>query len=164
MKEIPMAQRTRNITRKEQCRFCDDTGFVVVQTRPEEWIQHVTARGRSVKVRRSWEIEEHGPCPFCERGYAEEHGHDGKPDHAKPPWHRTGFWQGRDTADLRPSPRSSPLPLVENHRRMGLLFQRMAAVEAGAAEDAWPDPLALVDGGTESLDSSVRLNHEEGTP
>jgi hypothetical protein len=91
----PPAARTRNVSAKERCRYCLDTGYVVVQTRAERW-------------------EEMGPCPMCERGFAEEFPDYSRCTKAAPvrtPWGDDGFWKGRPPVDLQPVESADPQPV-----------------------------------------------------
>lgn len=74
-------RRVRNLTppkqQRERCFTCHDEGQVVAATRVE------TFNGRSA------EVEEMGPCPYCELGYKIEY-------QPGSPWGDAGFWQGRE--------------------------------------------------------------------
>lgn len=110
MKAIPREARTKNkrstpYMQRKSCDRCDDTGYVVASTRTETWKRQL-APARGAKEPGPWketsaEVEEMGPCPFCEQGYVEEFGDADNQTKAPPvrsPWDAAnGFWQGRDT-------------------------------------------------------------------
>jgi hypothetical protein len=103
--QLVTKQRTRNVSRKgkEQCDWCDETGFVVAGIRQARSVSLVDGE----TIERLVEYEEVAPCPHCERGFAVEFPNaerigQGKPG-IRPPWDmEKGFWQGHSTADIRP--------------------------------------------------------------
>lgn len=126
MKSPTREQRTKNISRKEPCRYCDDTGYVVAQTRIDTWARPV--KGTKEIKTTSAEVEEMGPCPFCERGFFEEFGdpeHQQKAPPVKPPWGEEGFWKGRDVSDLRPREVGRVLSREENAAKARELLDRI---------------------------------------
>lgn len=130
MKPVPREARTRNLSparhRREQCWYCDDTGWVVVQTRPA---QRFALNGRIHEPAEGACYEEMAPCPFCERGYGLEF--PAADANVKPPWGIDGFWQGRDIPEIEPMRRGAPMPPAEQAKRMRELRQLMG----GAAKD-----------------------------
>lgn len=86
-------------TGKVMCRYCADDGLVVVWTRPvEPTVACPRAQG---------EVDEMGPCPFCEAGLRVEFPPADPKSGAQRlgPWGAAGFWGSRQAlkADLRPS-------------------------------------------------------------
>lgn len=108
VKALPNEARRKNGHRRKGprqfCPDCDNTGYVVVALRKAIW-------------------EEHGPCPFCEQGLAEEFDEQA-------PWGDGGFWQGRELPELQSlNPSGNKLlPAIENRRRMRELAERMGAI------------------------------------
>jgi hypothetical protein len=133
VKPLPDGTRTRNVTLsktlRETCQRCDDTGYVVVQTRPAE---PYVLGGNRVEPAEGACYDEMGPCPFCEKGAAEEFPDESKQNKAKPitsPWDAgEGFWQGRAPTDIPSRGSNEPLPLEENKRRLAELQERMGWV------------------------------------
>jgi hypothetical protein len=99
----PPPARTQNVSARERCRYCLDTGYVVVQTRTAVW------------RKTSGEFEEVGPCPMCERGFGEEfpdYSRCTKTPPVRSPWGEGGFWKGRSPVELQPleSEDARPVP------------------------------------------------------
>lgn len=124
MKTLSMKERNRNSRRRtyskrERCRWCADTGFVVVQTRQDPYPRRHLEDGQAVVKTTVATIEEMGPCPYCEQGYYEEFGGD-NPSVIGTPWGKDGFWRGRDQGDLEPMEQSGEQQLSkeENLRRL----------------------------------------------
>src|SRR5262249_1419389 len=110
----PPPARSRNISARERCRYCLDTGYVTVQTRSEPWKRQILVDGRKVWKETVAEIEDVGPCPMCERGFAEEFPDLSRCTKAapiRPPWGEEGFWKGRPPIELQPLESSNPEPV-----------------------------------------------------
>src|SRR5207247_170349 len=97
--------RTKNMSARETCDWCDETGFVIASIRQERSARLVDGE----IIEQVVEHEEMGPCPHCERGFAVEFPNakrfegSGRPAGIEPPWDREeGFWKGRSTGDIRP--------------------------------------------------------------
>lgn len=115
--------RTANLSGKERCRFCADSGWVEVGTgdpHDEEWLRRV--RGMSTEKRLALGLnrtvygEVVAPCPKCEQGGVNEFprdGRDGTPGDKLTPWGKDGYWQGRDHSWLQPLPDSRPMHAAE---------------------------------------------------
>lgn len=117
--------RTRNLTSKDLCRYCRNSGWVVAQTRTERVVEFRNASGRRVSCAAqaatseqvgTYEVEETAPCPLCEQGYANEFPEKDDAGREWFPFGRDGYWQGR-SIDIEPEPDTTPLPLDENRRR-----------------------------------------------
>lgn len=111
MKAIPLEARKRNLGCKPSrdhvaiCEWCGDEGLIVVWLRSFEDAQ----------------IEEFGPCPFCQVGYEREFSSKEWPD---------GFWQGREeiaVEKLYPSG-TMILPPAEQRRMARALAQQMGVI------------------------------------
>lgn len=80
--------RTKNISGRESCAYCRETGFVVAEGPDENGYDCAYA-----------------PCPFCEAGYREEFPevNANEKHRIRTPWHpESGYWQGKPTAHLVP--------------------------------------------------------------
>jgi hypothetical protein len=125
---VPAEARIQNLSDRRFCRWCGNTGYVVVQLRTDKSLDV-----KRKQVTESGPIEEMGPCPFCEQGYTEEFG-DAENQQAarpvKPPWKLSeGFWKGRDVREVQPLYTSTKLlPPAENRRRMRELARRMGVI------------------------------------
>ena len=86
-------------TGKVMCRHCADDGFVVVWTRP--------VKPTMACPRAQGEVDEMGPCPFCEAGLRVEFPPADPKSGAQRlgPWGAAGFWGSRQElkAHLEPS-------------------------------------------------------------
>jgi hypothetical protein len=117
---IPNDRRTPRLQR-EYCRWCGDSGYVVVRTRAD-------ISTRQVRIGTGWqsktvraEHDEYGPCPYCRRGFYEEYGdpeHQQNQPPVEPPWGPEGFWRGRELPELQPlgSLASERVPIPEEAR------------------------------------------------
>lgn len=116
------------------CAFCDNTGWVVVDTGTplgKEWETWATqVKGMPVPERQRKQLtrdiygEALGPCPHCERGKTLEF-----PQEGRGRWGKDGYWRGKSTSFLHPErTNDAPLPLSENKKRMRELGQRFGAI------------------------------------
>lgn len=128
MKTIPEEARVKNTGRfPETCRWCGDSGYVHVGTSHSSAVR---PNGETCRL----DYEEHGPCPYCLRGFYEEfpppRPADKEATRVKPPWGDGGFWAFREQVDLVPA-REGPrefLSSAENARRLRELAARMGAI------------------------------------
>jgi hypothetical protein len=103
----PPPAHTQNISGRERCRYCLDTGYVTVQMRSDPWTRGVAVKGQKDRELKTTvgEYEELGPCPMCERGFGEEfpdYSRCAKTPPVRSPWGEEGFWKGRAPVDLQP--------------------------------------------------------------
>lgn len=133
MRPVPDTARAPNgrhrKSGREYCRWCDDTGYVVVFLRKHKQIRFRAMNGRPVacalqsggenpaEIAGELEFEELGPCPYCEQGAAEEKEVFGE------------FWKGKPTGELKPYRDGAPkyLPREENKRRSHELLSKLQA-------------------------------------
>lgn len=98
----------------QACPYCLDAGFLVVGTRRVEYLRYFDAFGRRCATRDrngrveqgAYDVDEYGPCPFCEVGRRQEFPSEPKTQaeavrRISPAWGAEGFWRGRDTSHLQ---------------------------------------------------------------
>lgn len=97
--------RIRNITGVSRCGHCDN-GLAIVSRRK---VRHVL-------------VDEHGPCPWCEKGARIEF-----PEKIKPHWGADGYWRGAPP-EVHPQPKDDGVTLsfAENQLRWRLMLARYA--------------------------------------
>lgn len=136
MKPLPKEARNKNVTGNHPCRWCEDTGYVVVGSRVEKsaWVMSRKRLNANDAIPHEGTFEEYAPCPYCEAGFREEFpvpkADNKRP--TKPPWGEEGFWRGRDPmeAEIQPARPHGfvPLPIEENTRRMRELTAKMETI------------------------------------
>jgi hypothetical protein len=110
--------------------------------RQEGWSRRVP-KGKGSKETELCEtvaaVEEYAPCPFCERGLAEEFPDLSRATKSEPissPWGEHGYWQGREPVDIRLLNASDNRPLrkEENAQRLLELRERMGYIAKEIAD------------------------------
>jgi hypothetical protein len=132
VKPVPNESRHKNVTGEETCRWCADTGYVVVLLRPAKASLWAQQRG----IQPSGFYEELAPCPYCEAGFREEFPQPGaKNKHpTSSPWRKDGYWARQSAEFDAPEPQAmygrpfEPLPAEENKRRMLELAEQISAI------------------------------------
>lgn len=145
MISVALEARVQNVTGHTRCHDCGDNGWVVVQLRP---CGPAMLHGKRRDPAEGAEIEEMGPCPYCEMGFHNEFPETSERTAIKPPWGPDGFWKGRDFTQLTPhEPKDArPLPMTEQRRLLAELRAAVAEickpVERASAEpkEARPSP------------------------
>lgn len=176
MNTIPLESRYANVTGKDHCHCCKGAGLVVVALREPEPCVLVLRdrRGQKLTVRKPTALmrldrpederdlpafrrdnallylEEMGPCPFCEEGYAVEFptpNQESRHPVKHGPWGADGFWKGQEGLlgldPLEQKGASKPLPPPETRAKLREQCMRMGVIVRDIPEgDAYADAIA----------------------